>query len=102
MNILKWFTASLYAFAVLVSCEKFPGPPPSGPGTNYPCGIDWYVCRNSPLKPAGCCRVSDVCGGDQGPNQPVICPEGTCCNEGLDVAGEMSVRRAPYPQRVLR
>jgi hypothetical protein len=94
---LKWVIASFCASAVLITCAS-PSilTPPTGPGTDYPCGVNWYVCA----KGGGCCMESDVCGGDQGPNQPVVCPEGMCCNEGLDVAGTMSARRS-YPQHRL-
>ncbi len=59
--------------------------PPTGPGTSYPCGVGWYVCPNSPPAPhRACCRETDVCGGDQGPNLPETCGVvGQCCANGI-------------------
>jgi hypothetical protein len=70
--------------------------PKTGPGTDYPCGVGWYVCPNSPVKGGGCCLESDVCGGQQ-PDQPVTCPSGMCCNEGIGQNDE--AKRKPKPRR---
>lgn len=61
--------------------------PPTGPGADYPCGVGWAVCPNSPPAPHRvCCLEGDVCGGYAGPNVPQTCPAGVCCNEMLDVS----------------
>ena len=56
--------------------------PPSGPGTQWPCGLQWYECpvakREGRL---ACCPIGDVCGGpDLAGFQR--CEPGYCCYDG--------------------
>jgi hypothetical protein len=48
---------------------------PTGPGTDYPCGVHGRVCKNSM-----CCGEFDVCGLPDDPS----CPAGQCCFYGED------------------
>jgi hypothetical protein len=65
--------------AILVS-------PPTGPGTEWPCGLRGVVCGGGM-----CCWSGDVCGG-----KPFSgCPAASCCFVGDD---GMTGARPPRPQ----
>lgn len=73
----KLYAAGVAALVVLAaaSCST-PAilvAPPTGPGTEYPCGVNGIVCANSM-----CCWRGDACGGTTG------CPAGSCCYVGGD------------------
>jgi len=57
---------------------------PTGPGTDYPCGV-WGISCGSHM----CCDEGDACGGMTG------CPDGYCCYVGPDKAK----RKANYRQK---
>lgn len=70
--------AAIFVMAVVVAC----GPnsviyPPTGPGTEYPCGLQGKSC--DPVAPGKCCNLDEDCGYT-GPWSP--CPEGYCCYNG--------------------
>lgn len=56
--------------------------PPSGPGTQYPCGLQWFECpvqkRGEPL---ACCPLNHICGGPD-PAGFQRCEPGFCCFDG--------------------
>lgn len=45
--------------------------PPTGPGTEWPCGVWGVQCPNG-----ACCPYAHECGGNG------RCPEGACCYVG--------------------
>lgn len=47
--------------------------PPSGPNTEYPCGVRGVVCPGSM-----CCDENEICGGGEFPR----CEPGMCCFDG--------------------
>lgn len=51
--------------------------PKTGPGTEYPCGVQGRSC--APVAPGKCCSLNEVCGY-KGPFS--TCPEGYCCYTG--------------------
>lgn len=53
--------------------------PPTGPGTEYPCGIQGKSC--DPVAPGMCCSLDEDCGYE-GPWSN--CPKGYCCANGGD------------------
>ena len=57
----------------LTSCTGGILNPPTGPGTDYPCGARLHQCADG-----GCCWDSQVCGGQPGSG----CPAGACCYSG--------------------
>lgn len=70
---MKKILVTMVATVAILACDVVN--PPSGPGTEYPCGIQGKVCPNSM-----CCWRGDDCGGDIG------CPAGYCCFNGDDTA----------------
>ena len=65
---------SLFLFPLLlVACASPLLNPPTGPGTDYPCGTRGVLCRDR----ASCCWIGQDCGGDV-PG----CPPGMCCANG--------------------
>lgn len=74
----------------LVSCNGGILNPPSGPGTDYPCGLQDRSCGNGK-----CCGRSEECGTGLG------CPKDSCCPLEDDFyAGKPRQSRpqfAPFP-----
>lgn len=83
---MKKIVAALFVLAFMfVACEPGVLNPPSGPGTEYPCGLQGKVCGNNK-----CCWRADNCGGEAG------CPAGYCCfdtNKDFEFG-----TKQPYPQ----
>ena len=52
---------------VLASCAVIQ--PPTGPGTDWPCGTNGKQCTNGL-----CCPSDSDCGGEV-----LSCPKGSCC-----------------------
>lgn len=76
---------AIVLFAATTTCG--PGGilnPPSGPGTDYPCGLQGRSCGNGM-----CCGKSEECGTGLG------CPVGFCCPISDDFYAGKS---KPYPQ----
>lgn len=50
--------------------------PPTGPHTDYPCGIGGVVCASG-----ACCSEGEYCGGERSHADPMgnTCPAGACC-----------------------
>lgn len=68
--------------------------PPTGPGTEYPCGIQGKSC--DPVAPGACCSLDEDCGYD-GPWS--TCPAGYCCyNGGADTRYPGSAKKKPASQ----
>lgn len=70
--------------------------PPSGPGTEWPCGTSAHQCLDAQGSATGtCCDDGYVCGG-QGADSFQTCPAGECCFVGSEGrrAGER-VRQKP-------
>lgn len=69
--------------------------PPTGPGTEYPCGVNGVVCVGADAKPTGmCCPETFVCGG---PYPNIGCFSGECCandSAPLDRKRTLKQRRA--------
>lgn len=73
----------LAAMTAIANCSCDGGilHPKTGPGTEYPCGLQGRSCGNGM-----CCGLYEACGGPG-----VACPEGYCCPTfGTD--------RTPKPQ----
>lgn len=70
---------SISFIASIVACNNMPIlHPATGPGTDYPCGIQGLPCGGHM-----CCWQGDVCGG-----QPLSgCPANYCCFVGDDSDG---------------
>jgi hypothetical protein len=62
--------------------------PPTGPNTEYPCGVNGVQCSGHM-----CCGENFVCGGDD-----PTCPKGACCYVGEDITGARGPQR---PERAM-
>lgn len=62
---------------VIVACNGLTNPP-TGPGTEYPCGVWGVTCSVSSAN-AMCCAEGEICGYDGAFSR---CPAGSCCYEG--------------------
>lgn len=60
--------------AIVVGCHATILTPPTGPGTDYPCGLYGVECSNHM-----CCGEGFACGVDD-----PTCPAGMCCYVGPD------------------
>jgi len=67
----------LCSFIVAIACNGFVTPP-TGPNTEYPCGV-WGVECEKTAKGSMCCPQNHICGYD---GQFSRCPSGTCCYDG--------------------
>jgi hypothetical protein len=65
--------------ALLLACHGLTTPP-TGPGTEYPCGLHGVVCSQSE-KRAVCCPQNHICGSEGGFSR---CTAGDCCYDGDD------------------
>lgn len=76
---------ALAILAALVACDASILHPPTGPGTDLPCGERGQVCPNKL-----CCDESEHCGGEPFSG----CPAGYCCYE--PASDEIGARRKPH------
>jgi hypothetical protein len=61
--------------SIVLACATLTPPmPPTGPGTDYPCGINGISCGNGM-----CCWRHEECGHS---GAWATCPPGMCCNLG--------------------
>ena len=71
--------------------------PPTGPNTEYPCGLQGKSC--DPIAPGRCCALDEDCGYT-GPWS--TCPAGFCCyNGGTDTRYPGSSGRARTKQTLM-
>lgn len=94
LSILFVATAAIVTAMVAAAC----GPasvPPSGPGTQYPCGLQWFECpvqqRGEPL---ACCPLNHICGGPD-PAGFSRCEPGFCCFDGDGASVDAGARVVP-------
>ena len=73
----------LGCLALASQCDSKYVRPPSGPGTDYPCGLQSHLCSDR----KSCCDNGYDCGGDV-PNCSDVT---TCCYNG----GDNAMRRSP-------
>jgi hypothetical protein len=70
------------AFIAAIACVGPATNPPTGPGTDYPCGLQGHSCGNHM-----CCWLDEDCGG-QNPSADgktaYGCPAKMCCYNGED------------------
>lgn len=75
IGILITILVGLACFAVIVAINGCSTPailtPPSGPGTEYPCGVNGVECESKL-----CCPQGFTCGGG---TYSVGCPKDECC-----------------------
>ena len=82
---MKLFFAPLIAIACTTPSTLTPA---TGPGTDYPCGVDGRQCSDK-----GCCSQSEACGGEPG------CPAHSCCFSGEERSSEPDAGRRVAPER---
>lgn len=92
----------LATFACVIACNGI-NTPPTGPGTDYPCGVWGVVCAEASTVPGVtmCCPQASICGYS-GPFSR--CPAGSCCDEGddswwdNDMVSKSPKGKSPTPQ----
>jgi hypothetical protein len=83
----------LWALAMTTACgANTILTPPTGPGTEYPCGVDGTVCTVQKT----CCPANNTCGGEP---DAVGCPPGECCfEEGGPFGARRNTKQTPQRQ----
>lgn len=76
MRILSAFIVGIFTFTACYGSDVIT--PPTGPGTEYPCGV-WGVECSHDAKGSMCCPQDHICG-TTGPFSQ--CTPGYCCYDG--------------------
>jgi hypothetical protein len=98
---MKHLFAATLVSLIAVSCVSIPLlQVPTGPGTEYPCGIDGVVCLDVNGNPNHkCCGENEVCGGTAFSG----CPADSCCFTGpSDTFGARKAQRSEVKPATVR
>lgn len=90
MRLLRLLIVLMLVALVATGCAGPFVTPPSGPGTDWPCGLQDHQCHN------GACCWADYDCGDLTPG----CPADACCYGGPSNTFKTKPGAKPRPERV--